>query len=138
MKRLRVVVDTNVVVSALLFPGLTAGIRELWKSGAFTMLASGEMFAEYVRVLAYPKFALAENEVRALLDNEVVPFITPVKPGSKFPPTCRDPDDDKFLACAAAGRADFIVTGDDDLLVLKKHGRCRIVTVKDALALLGS
>lgn len=134
VKRLRVVLDTNVVVSALLFSGVTARIRDLWRSGAFVFLASGDMVAEYVRVLAYPKFDLYENEIKTLLNDEILPYVTPVKPAPSFPPTCRDPDDDKFLACAAAGRADMIVSGDDDLLDLKKYGRCRIVRVAEFLA----
>lgn len=135
MKRLRVIADTNVVVSALLFPGVTARMVDLWQSGAFVLLASGEIVTEYLRVLAYPKFELTENEVMALLHDEILPFATVVTPSSTFPPTCRDPDDDKFLACAAAGRADLIVSGDDDLLDLGKHGRCRIVRVAEFLGL---
>lgn len=136
MRRLRAVLDTNVVVSALLFPGVASRMVGRWQSGAFAMLASREMIGECLRVLAYPKFDLSESEIRSLLDDWILPYVTAVKVPGGFGPICRDPGDDMFLACAEAGRADLIVTGDKDLLVLKTHGRCRIVTVVEALKLL--
>jgi len=137
VKRLRVVLDTNVLVSALLFPGVTSRLVSQWQSGSFALLASREMIAECLRVLAYPKFGLSKTEIRSLLDDWILPYVTAVKVPGGFKQICRDPGDDMFLACATAGRADVIITGDKDLLVLRKHGRCRITTVVEMLKLLG-
>ena len=138
MKPPRAVLDTNVVISALLFPGPVSRLGDLWKSGTFLMLASGEMIGEYVRVLAYPRFELDVDGRRFLLHEEILPFVIPVKPKKAPPPTRRDPQDEKFLACARDGKADFLVTGDEDLLALRRIGRCRITPVAEFLRRLQS
>jgi len=130
----RVVLDTNVVVSALLFSGRTAPLLDHWQSGRFAFLVSGPIFEEYLKVLSYPKFNLTEREIRGLVDQELLPFVETVRI-SRPPslPRVRDPGDRKFLECAAVGRADFLVTGDTDLLVLRRIGRIPIVTPADLL-----
>src|ERR1019366_2899671 len=69
----KVVLDTNVVISALLFGGETARLVSLWQTGAFSWLASAAIIQEYARVLAYPKFKLAEAEIRELLNEDILP-----------------------------------------------------------------
>lgn len=59
---MKVVIDTNVLVSALLFGGQTERVRELWKSGVIAPLVSEAIMTEYLRVLAYPKFRLTQAE----------------------------------------------------------------------------
>lgn len=129
----RVVLDTNVVVSALLFRGETSRLHALWKKKAFSIAASKEIVAEYVRVLAYPKFKLTEGEIKGIIQEELLPFIEPIVVTGKFDGVCSDPDDDKFLACAHAAKADAIVSGDGHLLSLKKFKSCLIVTVEEFL-----
>jgi len=124
----RVVLDTNVIVSALLFRGPMARLHELWKQRALTILASREIIEEYVSVLAYPKFDLTEGEIGNLLQEELIPYIEPVKiPSALKSSRSADPDDEKFLLCAEAAQADAIVSGDAHLLRLKKVKRCPIV-----------
>jgi putative PIN family toxin of toxin-antitoxin system len=119
---LRVVLDTNVVVSALVFRGgALARLRPAWQRGEFVPLASRETLDELVRVLAYPKFALTKDEVAELLavflpQVEVIARARIRRPHGL--PDCRDPDDRKFLELAAAGGAEILVTGDAALLEL--------------------
>lgn len=138
-RRWRVVLDTNVVVSALLFAhGPAARLRLAWQAGEVRPLASRATVAELVRVLAYPKFKLSsEDQAELLSDYLPAATVVPVPQPPPAVPPCRDPHDLPFLHLAAAGRADAIVTGDADLLALAGHaalGRCRIVRLADFLA----
>ena len=118
---MRVVLDTNNVLSALLFrKGHLTWLRTLWSNGRITPLCSRATLAELVRVLAYPKFQLDENEIHDAVASylryvEVVDV--PVDFGADLP-SCRDPDDQIFLELAACGSAEVLVTGDGDLLEL--------------------
>jgi len=133
VRQKRVVLDTNVVISALLFRGELSGLHALWKKKTFTIAASKEIIDEYIRVLAYPKFKLTEREIKALVQEELLPYITPVTDCEDVVGVCEDPDDDKFLSCATTGKADFIVSGDAHLLGLKKYKGCAIITAEKFL-----
>ena len=116
---MKVVIDTNVLVSALLFGSQAKGtvrIIALWKSAAIQPLVSQPIMSEYLRVLAYPKFHLSDREIRHLLEQEILPWFEPllVPPGEAY--IHEDPDDDKFIWCAMAGKAKVIVSGDPHLL----------------------
>lgn len=129
-ERPRVVVDTNLVVSALVFGrGLVVELRTGWQAGLFLPLLSRSTATELLRVLAYPKFELSEEEQEDLLA-DYLPFCTTVRMPSKLPPVpeCRDPFDVPFLELAIVGSADYLVTGDKDLLSLAKSFPVAIVT----------
>lgn len=126
----RVVLDTNVVLSALVFgKGTTARLRAAWQGGHCLPLASTATAQELVRVLAYPKFRLDAREQQELLA-DYLPYAEVVRIPQPPPamPTCRDPFDMPFLHLAAAGRADALVTVDADLLTLARVGHCPIMT----------
>jgi putative PIN family toxin of toxin-antitoxin system len=134
---LRVVLDTNVLVSALLFGGRVGSLCTLWKVGRIIPLVSKDTFSEFRKVLSYPKFRLSQREIRTLLNEEILPFVEPVEIAKPCPGICRDPHDDMFLAVAADGNARYLVTGDRDLLELRNHGTTQIVTVAEFLSLAG-
>ena len=130
----RAVLDTNVVVSALLFRGVASGLRDHWRSGRVRLLTSTETLGEVARVLRYPKFKLDADVVEAILATEVSPWCDIVTVTAS-PPACRDASDDKFLWCARDGKADVLVTGDPDLLALAPvWNGVPITTVADALS----
>lgn len=136
----RVVLDTNVVLSALVFGGgSTALVREAWQAGRLRPLVSTATVQELMRVLAYPKFKLTADEQRELLA-DYLPFAEVVTLPDRPPrvPDCRDPHDLPFLHLAAAGKADMLVSGDTDLLSLASSAarprlRFRILTVQSLL-----
>lgn len=117
----RVVLGTNCIVSALLFSKKKmAWLRHSWQSGAITPLVSKDTVSELLRVLAYPKFKLDPEEQNTLLA-DFLPYaatVTNLKLARKLP-VLRDTDDQMFLTLAVAGKALALVTGDDDLLVIK-------------------
>jgi len=130
-----VVIDTNVVVSALLFGGKPGKFIRFWKTGQIRPLVSKEITEEYLRVLAYPKFGLSENEITFLLSHEVLPYfkIVEVKSGTGKTTVKDDPSDDMFIRCAESGMCKIIISGDRHLLDLKSHGEVRILSPSEFL-----
>ena len=114
--------------SAILFGGIPGKLIELWKKGSITPLITEDIMAEYLRVLAYPKFKLSEEEVHYIIHQEILPFFKVVnsKPGSSI--IKKDPDDDKFIQCAIAGQAKIIISGDRHLLAQKSYKEIKILT----------
>jgi uncharacterized protein len=134
-----VVLDTNLVLSALVFTGgRLAALRAAWQGGRCLPLVSTATATELLRVLGYPKFGLSAVEREELLA-DYLPHCRSVRIPARLPklPRCRDPNDRMFIELAAAGRADFLVTGDKDLLALAKAFDRPIVTVDTFLAGLG-
>ena len=119
---LRVVLDTNVLLSALVFTGGVMGqFRKLWTSQKILPYTSKDAVQELIRVLANPKFKLDSSGQNNLLA-DYLPFaqVTDVSVNTQQAslPICRDPLDQIFLMLAHASPADFLITGDQDLLVL--------------------
>ena len=125
VSRARLVLDTNVLLSALLFPsGSLSWLRHAWQTGDIVPLASHATTGELIRVLCYPKFGLTEDEREDLLA-EYLPWCeTVIVSEPPDVPACRDPADLPFLQLALAGHADAVVTGDDDLLAIA--GECSV------------
>jgi uncharacterized protein len=128
---LRVVIDTNLVLSALVFGGKVAKLRKGWQNQMFIPLVSKSTITELIRVLAYPKFKLTISEQEDLL-SDYLPFCETVLIPIKLPiiPECRDPFDEPFLLLAMVSFADYLVTGDLDLLSIKDNFTCPIVTLE--------
>jgi putative PIN family toxin of toxin-antitoxin system len=122
----RVVLDTNVVVSALLFTGISSKLLPLWQDNVITVLLSRAILEEYLRVLSYPKFKLSEGDIKGLIEEELLPYVETVKPGRRLCVVDRDPSDDKFIECAVAGKARVIISGDKDLLSIGRYQRILI------------
>ena len=133
MNDLRVVLDTNVVVSAMLLPG-SVPRRALDKGlDQGSILISIPVLLEIAEVLTREKFDryLTESErlrflVALLKETELIEIREQID-------VCRDPKDNKFLELAICGKADFIITGDDDLLDLDPFRGLRIITPRDFL-----
>jgi putative PIN family toxin of toxin-antitoxin system len=130
---IRVILDTNVLVSGLLFGGTPGKLLDLWKAGTIRLIMSRVMLDEFLRVLAYPKLRLSEEEIHYLLYVEVLPHaeIVKVHPGPILIPT--DPSDDMFLRCAVAAGAKYIISGDRHLLQLKSYKRIKILSPAEFL-----
>lgn len=130
MTSIRAVLDTSVLVSALVFhAGALSWLRDAWRTGRILPLASRATAEELIRVLAYPKFALTARDQRDLLD-DYLPFCESVTIPSPPPavPDCRDPFDRPSLELALAGASDVLVTGDTDLLALAEEFSVSICT----------
>jgi len=116
----RAVLDTNVVLSALVFRGGAAGqLRLVWQRGQVLPLASTASVQELIRVLAYPKFHLSQAEQDELLA-DYLPYAETVRIPQPPPtvPECRDVLDLPFMQLALVGKAQVLVSGDRDLLAI--------------------
>ncbi|EIC23233.1 putative toxin-antitoxin system toxin component, PIN family [Thiorhodovibrio frisius] len=133
MSKPRVVIDTNCLVSALIFSrDQFAWLREAWQAKRFVALASRDTVSELLRVLAYPKFKLSHDEQETLLA-EFLPFVETVSiettPGGL--PEIRDAEDVIFLVLAAVAKADALVSGDGDIQAVKAQFQIPILTVAE-------
>lgn len=134
VRAVRVVLDTNIVVSTLVFTrGRLGWIRDLWTAGRIVPLVSRATARELIDALAYPKFRLNEEDIEVLLA-AYLPFAETVQvTGKTVPavPQCRDPDDQKFLDLVVIGAADVLVTGDRAILELAAVSTITIKTAAD-------
>lgn len=126
---MRVVIDTNVMVSAYLGGALRTLIVS-WKSGKFSLLVSDAIAAEYREVLKRPKFKIEPAELddffALLLDR--AEFVIPIETINVI---TDDPSDNKFIEAAIAGEARLIVSGDSHLLELKSFRDISIITARE-------
>jgi len=134
----RVVIDTNLVLSALVFAQrrLTP-LRLAWQGTFCQPLVSSVTATELIRVLAYPKFKLTAEDQQELLA-DYLPYCTTVRMPTKLPatPACRDKFDVSFLQLAVAGKSDYLVSGDQDLLILNGQFVCPIITADQFIKML--
>ncbi|RZU99089.1 putative toxin-antitoxin system toxin component, PIN family [Spiribacter vilamensis] len=129
----RVVLDTNCLVSALLFSNRrTDWLRTGWQARRFIPLASHATAAELLRVLAYPKFQLSADEQEALLADYLpwVETITVTTAGRALP-AIDDPDDRMFLLLADVADANALVSGDKHLQAVKGEFSIPIVSASE-------
>jgi uncharacterized protein len=132
----RAVLDTNVVVSALLWNGVPEQILQLASEGELELATSPALLAELAGILNRPKFAQKLNEKNAS-PAEIVALYTQIAKAIEATPieesSLRDPDDAAVLACALAARVDLIVSGDADLQTLGNYAGIPIVSPAQCL-----
>lgn len=126
---MKIVIDTNVVASAIFFGGRPKKLLELLVSHSLEAFASSEIITEYQETIAelcerYP------NKPEKLPISNIIGAMKLIEPSSNIS-VCRDPDDDKFIECAVDAKCIYIVSGDKDLLSLESYDKVQIVTVAD-------
>jgi len=132
---MRVVIDTNVIVSALFFGGMPRKVLEAAVKGRVQMVCSPEIIVEYREVTERILKRATSSDAKALSASllslliSTAAMIQPVHQGKH----CRDADDDKFVNCALSANASFLVSGDSDLLVLGQVGSVRILSARNFL-----
>jgi len=123
----KVVLDTNVVVSGIFFSGPPAEILRSWSRGKIQLLITPEIFDEYQRVAAKLNEKYPRIDIKRILD--LILIGSELVVAAQLPrPICIDPDDDKFFDCAAAGKASIIVSGDKHLLKASGSHGIAVVT----------
>jgi putative PIN family toxin of toxin-antitoxin system len=126
----RAVIDTNVLLSGLLWHGAPHALIEHVRAGTLAMVSSPALLAELDEVISRAKFAeilARSNTLRERSLAEMRQLAEVIVPPPLPQPVCRDPDDDHVLACALAAQADLIVSGDADLLDLREYQSIRII-----------
>lgn len=133
---MRAVLDTNVLLSGLLWRGNPHALLERVRDGTLTLISSPVLLAELAEVIERPKFdaiLTRSNTSRERSLIEIQTLAAVLTPPPLPQPVCRDADDDAVLALALAAQVDFIVSGDDDLLSLQAFQHIPILTPAEAL-----
>ena len=131
MKKPKVILDTNIFVNGLLLSkSKPHKILRLWQNGHFVLLISPEILKEITQVFSRDKlkkkYKVDSGKIDKLI-NEILERAQFLLPSVKIN-VCRDPEGNKFLELAEEGKADFLVTGDRDLLTLKRFNSTQIIT----------
>ena len=131
---MRIVVDTNVLASAVFFGGKPGELLRLILTRSVSAVATQEILDEYQDTIDY----LLEKYKGRELHFSAVPIYSSMEiiHAKTRVAVCRDPDDDKFISCAIDGQCYYVVSGDKDLLTLKKYRHIKIVTVSEFLEIL--
>jgi putative PIN family toxin of toxin-antitoxin system len=137
---MRVVLDSNVIVSAMMSAGsVPARILHAWDERRFELLVSADMLAEYRRSLGYDRVRQRHEKTDGEVDEPIQNYIDAaivVQPESTLTAITSDPDDNRVLECAMAGDATHIVSGDRHLLALGDYQEVPILTPRAFLDLL--
>jgi putative PIN family toxin of toxin-antitoxin system len=128
------VFDVNIIISAVLIPQSKPdlAIRKAQDSG--NILMSPEVWAELEQVLARPKFdRYISSEDRSKFLQDFFDTVVLIMEGTETIQECRDPKDNKYLELAVNGKANYLITGDQDLLILNPFREKPVITVTDFL-----
>lgn len=133
---MRLVLDTNVVISAFMAQGVPYELMQIVLRKHISIYTSDELLDELKVVLNRKKIASKLMQLQRHPDEIIRKFeriSSVIAAPPPYPQIARDPNDDMVLACAIAAQANAIVTGDNDLLVLKQHHRIQILRPRQAL-----
>lgn len=129
---MRIVLDTNVFISGVFFSGPPFRILEAWRDGWLQLAISEEIHDEYQRVGEALALQFPAIDLRPVLDLVIVK--AKLFQSQQLPkPVCKDPDDDKFFACALASKSRVIVSGDKHLLKVADYGGVKVLTPREFL-----
>jgi len=132
---MEIVLDTNVLISAIVFGGKPRKILEAVIRGELTLFLSEDILDELKAVLQRPKFGFPSEVIRTILA-ELHTIGTIVTPSKRIFAIQEDPDDNRILECAVEGSANYIVSGDTHLLNLRQYQNIRIVSPDEYLVIL--
>lgn len=127
MPGMRIVIDTNVLISGIFWGGIPAEIVHSWTDGRCKVICSAEIIAEYGEILKRVNPGFEPSELDKIL-SFLISRSEIVQPAHWFKIVPEDPGDDKFIDCAFHGQADAIISGDKHLLQLEKFGPIRILS----------
>ena len=134
---MRTVLDTNVFVSGVFFGGPPGDVLAAWRDGAIKVVVSREIIGEYVRVGERLSARFPDVDLEPAL-RLVAAFAMLVSAPPLPEPVCADRDDDKFLACALAAGAPYVVSGDRALLAASPHRTVAVIRPRDFLDVLAN
>lgn len=131
---MKAVFDTNVLIAAFLTEGLCSGLLIRARKQAFDLVLCDDIIREFEAVLI-KKFKLTSTDISEIsaIVSEAASEIRHTL--GAIPNICRDPNDDMIIACAVDASVDYIVTGDEDLLILKRYQDIVVINPRDFEAL---
>jgi len=128
------VFDTNVLIAAIITEGICSKLLHRARIGEFSLILCPFIMKELRRILS-KKFRLSHEELALAMEPISEAISQVIEHNLKITDICRDADDDNIIACAVAAKADYLVTGDSDLLDIKRYKDIKIITPRDFEAL---
>jgi len=129
-----VVFDTNVLIAAIITEGICSKLLHRARAGEFSLVSCPFIMQELRRILS-KKFHLGQDEITSSMEPISEAISKVIEHSITVKDTCRDAADDNIIACAVAAKADYLVTGDSDLLDLKSYEDIKIITPRNFEAL---
>lgn len=126
---MKIVIDTNVLISGVFFGGFPRKILSAVIGQEITACATAEIINEYEEIVQ-EMISKKQGYINTAILSPLIKVMEIIEPVNRVE-ICRDPDDNKFLECAKDSHALYIVSGDKDLLVIKRYENVQIVTAKD-------
>jgi len=128
------VFDTNVLIAAIITEGICSKLLHRARAREFSLVSCPFIMMELRRTLS-KKFRLSPGETASAMEPICEAIERSIDHDLKITDICRDADDDNIIACAVAAKADYLVTGDSDLLEIKSYKGIKIITPRDFEAL---
>jgi putative PIN family toxin of toxin-antitoxin system len=123
---MRIVLDTNVLISGIFFRGPSYRILQAWKAKKVQFVISPEIYSEYSRVAEIISKKYQGIDISEILN--LIAIYSEISQSYNLPePVCEDPDDDKFIACAISNKVRYIVSGDKHLLKLSGYQGIKVI-----------
>lgn len=132
---LRVVADTNILISAVIAKGNEYALLSAAKTGRLQLVLSLQIIKEFTGVISRPKFGFSKAQIDSAIKH-IISISEIVATTAKVQAVKEDPDDNKIIEAAIDGKADYIASGDKDLLRLKNFDRIKIAPATEILKLL--
>lgn len=127
---MRIVLDTNVLISGIFFSGPPAKILQAWKDKKIQFVISPDMYSEYSRVAEIISNKYADVDISEILN--LIAVYSEIIDAPRLPEAiCKDPDDDKFIACAVSGKVEIIVSGDKNLIDTSGYKDIRVMNPRE-------
>ncbi len=134
-KKVKIVIDTNIYISALGWNGNEKKLVTQCLDGKYEYYISQQIYNELRKVMDYPKFVFTDSQKEAFI-SVLLDTVEFIEVNESIQIVDDDPDDNKFLDCAIAANADFIITGDPHLKDLKCYQKIKILNVHDFLEMM--
>ena len=126
--------DTNVLIAAIITEGICSKLLHRARMGEFSLVSCPFIMKELRRILS-KKFRLSQEESAWAMEPVSAAINKVIEHSLKITDICRAADDDNIIACAVAAKADYLVTGDSDLLDIRSYKNIKIITPRDFEAL---
>lgn len=124
------VFDTNILIAAIITEGICSKLLRRARAGEFALITCPFIMEELKRILS-KKFRLPQEELALAMETISEAISQVIEHNLKIKDICRDADDDNIIACAIAAKADYLVTGDSDLLEIKSYHSIKIISPRD-------
>jgi len=132
---MKIVIDSNIFISAFFWGGKPKEIFDRVLNGFDELYITDEIVNEIKKVMSSNKFAVNSNDIKDYI-NIIEKYSKKIVSKNNIKSISRDADDDKILQCGIDGNVDYIITGDNDLLILKEYNKIKIIKPKEYLEII--